>query len=174
MLLRVVWLCSARPRRAGLSASGQQMGDSKEPSFAGPSNLKCVVKAVFAAVACLSALQRALGARSRPPYGRQMGDSGGLGLQAQPFESHPAGRAGALLSPPKQKRPRWGLVCFGGEGGIRTHGTVTRTPDFESGTFDHSATSPCHGRLRSFRVRPHYRRWVRESQARFDPPVSAK
>ena len=31
---------------------------------------------------------------------------------------------------------------FGGEGGIRTHGTVAGTPDFESGTFDHSATSP--------------------------------
>ena len=30
----------------------------------------------------------------------------------------------------------------GGEGGIRTHGTLARTPDFESGTFDHSATSP--------------------------------
>ena len=32
------------------------------------------------------------------------------------------------------------LVC--GEGGIRTHGTVTRTLDFESSAFDHSATSP--------------------------------
>ena len=30
----------------------------------------------------------------------------------------------------------------GGEGGIRTLGTGNRTPDFESGTFDHSATSP--------------------------------
>ena len=30
----------------------------------------------------------------------------------------------------------------GGEGGIRTHGTFDSTPDFESGTFDHSATSP--------------------------------
>ncbi len=30
----------------------------------------------------------------------------------------------------------------GGEGGIRTHGTIASTPDFESGTFDHSATSP--------------------------------
>ena len=30
----------------------------------------------------------------------------------------------------------------GGEGGIRTHGDVATTPDFESGTFDHSATSP--------------------------------
>ena len=31
---------------------------------------------------------------------------------------------------------------FGGEGGIRTHGELAPTPDFESGTFDHSATSP--------------------------------
>src|SRR5690606_27202628 len=34
---------------------------------------------------------------------------------------------------------------FGGEGGIRTHGTLARTPDFESGPFDHSGTSTaCH------------------------------
>jgi membrane-bound lytic murein transglycosylase F len=31
---------------------------------------------------------------------------------------------------------------IGGEGGIRTHGELALTPDFESGTFDHSATSP--------------------------------
>ena len=31
---------------------------------------------------------------------------------------------------------------IGGEGGIRTLGTGNRTPDFESGTLDHSATSP--------------------------------
>ena len=31
---------------------------------------------------------------------------------------------------------------IGGEGGIRTLGDVATTPDFESGTFDHSATSP--------------------------------
>jgi hypothetical protein len=30
----------------------------------------------------------------------------------------------------------------GGEGGIRTRGRLTPTPDFESGTFGHSATSP--------------------------------
>ncbi len=30
----------------------------------------------------------------------------------------------------------------GGEGGIRTLGTVARTPHFECGAFDHSATSP--------------------------------
>ena len=43
-----------------------------------------------------------------------------------------------------KKAPREALVCLltGGEGGIRTHGSVATTPDFESGTFDHSATSP--------------------------------
>ena len=30
----------------------------------------------------------------------------------------------------------------GGEGGIRTHGTLAGTPVFETGTFNHSATSP--------------------------------
>ena len=33
-------------------------------------------------------------------------------------------------------------LTYGGEGGIRTHGGFAPTPDFESGTFDHSATSP--------------------------------
>ena len=31
---------------------------------------------------------------------------------------------------------------IGGEGGIRTPGTVARTPHFECGAIDHSATSP--------------------------------
>lgn len=35
---------------------------------------------------------------------------------------------------------------IGGEGGIRTHGWVAPSLDFESSTFDHSATSPCAGR----------------------------
>jgi hypothetical protein len=39
------------------------MGDLKEPSFAGPANLNYVAKANAAAVACLSALQRAPSAR---------------------------------------------------------------------------------------------------------------
>jgi hypothetical protein len=30
----------------------------------------------------------------------------------------------------------------GGEGGIRTHGALASTPVFETGTFNHSATSP--------------------------------
>ncbi len=34
-------------------------------------------------------------------------------------------------------------------GGIRTHGALTRTPDFESGTFDHSATSPMRSTARA-------------------------
>ena len=34
------------------------------------------------------------------------------------------------------------LQMIGGEGGIRTHGTLARTPDFESGPFGHSGTSP--------------------------------
>jgi hypothetical protein len=34
------------------------------------------------------------------------------------------------------------LAKDGGRGGIRTPGTVTRTPDFESGAFNHSATLP--------------------------------
>jgi hypothetical protein len=33
-------------------------------------------------------------------------------------------------------------VTNGGEGGIRTHGTVSRTLAFEASTFNHSVTSP--------------------------------
>ena len=43
----------------------------------------------------------------------------------------------------KTKWPHKGAILVsGGEGGIRTHGTRKRTPDFESGPFDHSGTSP--------------------------------
>ena len=47
----------------------------------------------------------------------------------------------------KKKARCYGLNSYralihGGEGGIRTHGSIAATPDFESGTFDHSATSP--------------------------------
>ncbi len=38
---------------------------------------------------------------------------------------------------------RWlDAALAGGESGIRTHGTLTRTPDFESGTFGRSVISP--------------------------------
>ncbi len=48
--------------------------------------------------------------------------------------------AGLCATDNPTERVRWS--CFGGEGGIRTLGSVATTPDFESGTFDHSATSP--------------------------------
>ena len=35
------------------------------------------------------------------------------------------------------------LSNFGGDGEIRTPGTVSRTPPFQGGTLDRSATSPC-------------------------------
>jgi hypothetical protein len=55
----------------------------------------------------------------------------------------------------KKATLRWLFLLRGGEGGIRTHGTLARTPDFESGTFDHSATSP--DSVVSHRCeRPHY------------------
>ena len=34
------------------------------------------------------------------------------------------------------------VKSVGGRGGIRTHGRVAPTPDFESGAFNHSATLP--------------------------------
>ena len=40
------------------------------------------------------------------------------------------------------KKPLKGLHFFGGESEIRTHGTLTGTPLFESGTLNHSVTSP--------------------------------
>jgi hypothetical protein len=83
-----------------------------------------------------------------------------FGLQAEPFESSlytfDAGFSRRLAcklvasnptreharSLHKKIKPLTGLFLFGGEGGIRTHGGLAPTPDFESGTFDHSATSP--------------------------------
>ena len=40
--------------------------------------------------------------------------------------------------------PNWRVIGkkAGGEGGIRTPDTVARTPHFECGAFNHSATSP--------------------------------
>ena len=44
-----------------------------------------------------------------------------------------------------KKTPHWQTnagFLTGGGGAIRTLGSVATTPDFESGTFDHSATPP--------------------------------
>ena len=47
----------------------------------------------------------------------------------------PAGAGLALVAQPQPP-------VSGGESGIRTHGTLSGTPDFESGTFGHSVISP--------------------------------
>src|SRR5690606_3403610 len=57
-----------------------------------------------------------------------------LAVGSNPASSDPTIRKGATRAP--------FLIVSGGEGGIRTHGTLARTPDFESGPFDHSGTSP--------------------------------
>jgi hypothetical protein len=53
-------------------------------------------------------------------------------------------KAPACFPPANKKRlPSGAFFCLtGGKGEIRTHGTPKRTPDFESGAFDHSATFP--------------------------------
>ncbi len=52
-------------------------------------------------------------------------------------------RAFSPLTRPANKKPGNSRVhLFGGEGGIRTLGRLAPTPDFESGTFNRSATSP--------------------------------
>ncbi len=45
--------------------------------------------------------------------------------------------------PPDEKKEQT-IVCSesGGKGGIRTPGTVARSPHFECGPFDHSGTFP--------------------------------
>ena len=41
----------------------------------------------------------------------------------------------------------------GGGGGIRTHGTLSRTPVFKTGAFDHSATPPAPRVVIAFSIR---------------------
>jgi hypothetical protein len=78
--------------------------------------------------------------------GKRGGEGGirtldGLPRTAFPVPRHrPLGDLSAVGVWWSAGRPRTGFG--GGEGGIRTHGTVTRTPLFESGTFNHSDTSP--------------------------------
>ena len=53
---------------------------------------------------------------------------------------------GDLIPPflPDAKKEQTKTVCStsGGKGGIRTPGTVARSPHFECGPFDHSGTFP--------------------------------
>src|SRR5436190_4446987 len=59
---------------------------------------------------------------------------------------------GLSMPPPKRKRPV-GSGSSGGEGGIRTHGTLARTTVFETVPIDHSGTSPS-GRLYGSQIGP--------------------
>src|SRR5215470_1821830 len=56
----------------------------------------------------------------------------------------------------------------GGEGGIRTHGTLTGTTVFETARFSHSRTSPFHGRPSSA---VHERRTVSQRDIRPQEPL---
>jgi hypothetical protein len=48
----------------------------------------------------------------------------------------------SLHLPPTPPKIVLSLLKNGGEGGIRTHGTVSRTLAFEASTFNRSVTSP--------------------------------
>ncbi len=60
------------------------------------------------------------------------------------LRANSSSQVGSYPASPSETRnaPDGAFLVSGGEGGIRTLGTLARTPDFESGTFDHSATSP--------------------------------
>jgi hypothetical protein len=81
------------------------------------------------------------------PYGDPVSPSGPRTRRPRThaFWSTPVGST-SHPRPPTKNAPE-GAFVVGGEGGIRTHGGLAPTPDFESGTFDHSATSPA-GRSR--------------------------
>ena len=92
---------------------------------------------------------------SRLPYSLQHLRRGRDSNPRYPFEVHAiSSRAPSAARSPLQSndlglsdRARLSYssiraVARCGESGIRTHGTRTGTPDFESGAFDHSAISP--------------------------------
>lgn len=62
-------------------------------------------------------------------------------------------------------------VACGGEGEIRTPGTCYSTPDFESGTFDHSDTSPVVSRTwEHLKKIPLFQRVAVAESEGFEPP----
>lgn len=72
-----------------------------------------------------------------PPRGRPLPE-GRARHCTVPIES----RVRRALESPRGARSRPCVTVFSGEHGIRTHGTVPGTLDFESSAFDHSASSP--------------------------------
>jgi hypothetical protein len=78
-----------------------------------------------------------VGKRDEPRWGACIIRELGCADAARIFVSATTlGRAGL------QQQARSDVLLAGGEGGIRTHVRVAPKPDFESGAFDHSATSP--------------------------------
>jgi hypothetical protein len=102
-------------------------------------------------------------ARSAASWGNPSGESGIRDrLRSEPLRK-PAEVLDSVREPIRQRRPRRGRAHPrarnrmpkrtasesrrgsagpSGESGIRTHGTLAGTPDFESGTFGHSVISP--------------------------------
>ena len=95
---------------------------------------------------CGGGAQKQLGVSKYGAFAMGTGNVGIPGIVRPIHGSYPfalRGRVSPSRHQQKSKNAPSGAFCFsGGEGGIRTLGTLTRTPDFESGTFDHSATSP--------------------------------
>ncbi len=76
-------------------------------------------------------------ADSKRPAARNAAHGAPPAVRAFPVAN---GRVATGAAPPTA--PRLGSRAFGGERGIRTLGTLTGTPDFESGSFGHSDSSP--------------------------------
>jgi hypothetical protein len=62
-------------------------------------------------------------------------------LETLPTDERIAVWAGSIMSEARGVHCKCVLV-FGGEGGIRTHGTLAGPTVFKTAAFDHSATSP--------------------------------
>src|SRR5690348_16086135 len=87
----------------------------------------------------LQAAVRGIGSAFQRRLLPHCGGAGGVS-QRTAAEEHASNRLCFLrFIGPRRMLPK---AVVGGEGGIRTHGTVARTPHFECGAFDHSATSP--------------------------------
>ena len=63
------------------------------------------------------------------------------------------------------QNPPFARSANGGEGGIRTPGTLADTRDFQSRTFDHSVTSPSGAHVRRWEHRP----WAERGHIRAMP-----
>ncbi len=120
---------SGRPRSMPIPprpAAARRLRESAEASMTGAS--------ICDQRACLTVEGRACDVSFRWKADTS-GNSSQLGAQVEPV--------GLLRPIPQAGMGSLGAICGpGGEGGIRTHGTVARTPHFECGAFDHSATSP--------------------------------